>query len=110
VARTLSTGAARFLRESISSVVQLDALVLLHDEPQRWWTPAAVAARLGTSNAAAAAALESLGRANLVDVRLGASLQYRYAPLDSRLLALVDEIAESRHGLRAPRIEAGPFT
>lgn len=59
-----------------------------------------MAVRLRTSKISAAAALEALGRSNIVDVRVGESLSYRYAPFDGRLEKIVDEIAGAHHRAR----------
>ena len=96
----LSPAAQRFLREYISSALQLDALTILQNDDTRWWTTAAIAAQLRTSEASAAAALEALGRSNAVDVRVGGYLSYRYAPVDEKLARIVDEIAEAHYHAR----------
>jgi len=97
---SLSARAERFLRDAVSSALQLDALIVLHDDRTRWWTAATMAVRLRTSRISAAAALEALGRSNMVDVRVGGSLSYRYAPFDDRLEKIVDEIAGAHPGAR----------
>ena len=96
----LSPAAERFLRTSISSALQLDALTLLQNDSTRWWTTEAIAAHLRTSEASAAAAMEALGRSNVVDVRVGGALSYRYAPVDPKLARVVDEIAEAHYHAR----------
>ena len=96
----LSAGAERFLRDCISSALQLDALIVLHGDRTRWWTPAAMAAQLRTSDVSASAALEALGRSNVVDVRVGGSLSYRYAPVDPRLEKTINEIADRHYHAR----------
>jgi hypothetical protein len=93
----LSFAAERFLRSYVSSVLQLDALTLLHDDPERWWTTASIASQLHVGEPAAASALEALGRANVLDVRLGAHLSYRYAPVDAHLARTIDEIADAHY-------------
>jgi len=59
-----------------------------------------MASHLRTSALSAATALETLGRSNLVDVRVGGSLSYRYAPVDARLEAIVDELAAAHYHAR----------
>ena len=100
VPHPLSADAERFLRDAISSALQLDALSVLHADRDRWWTAAAMASHLRTSALSAATALETLGRSNLVDVRVGGSLSYRYAPVDARLEAIVDELAAAHYHAR----------
>jgi hypothetical protein len=97
----LSAGAERFLHDSIFSALQLDALIVLHADRERWWTAAAMAGHLRASNVSTGQALEALGASNVVDVRITGSLSYRYAPLDRRLEDAVDEIAAVHHHARA---------
>ena len=100
MADALSPAADRFLSDCITSALQLDALAILQSDGDRWWTTAAMAAQLRTSEAAAAAALEGLGRSNVLDVRVGAHLSYRYAPVDAALGRAVDEIAAAHYHSR----------
>jgi len=88
------------VRDYISSALQLDALTVLHTDRNRWWTTGEMAAQLRTSEVSAAAALEALGRLNVVDVRVGAHLSYRYAPVDDDLAKVVDEIADAHYHAR----------
>jgi hypothetical protein len=96
----LSPAADRFLRDCIASALQLDALIILQNDADRWWTTTAIAAQLRTSEASAAAALEALGRSNVVDVCVGGHLSYRYAPIDAALAHVVDEIAAAHYHSR----------
>jgi hypothetical protein len=100
VADALSPAADRFLRDCITSALQLDALAILQSDSDRWWTTTAMATQLRTSEPAAAAALEALGRSNVVDVRVGAYLSYRYAPVDAALARVVEEIAAAHYHSR----------
>ncbi|HTI38176.1 MAG TPA: hypothetical protein VL484_11475 [Vicinamibacterales bacterium] len=96
----LSPAAERFLTDCISSALQLDALSVLTSDRNRWWTTPAMATALRATEAAAAAALEALGRSNVVDVRVGAHLSYRYAPVDAALARVVDEITDAHYHSR----------
>jgi hypothetical protein len=75
------------------SSTRLDVLLLLRSEPARWWSVDVVAATLRISVASAAQALEDLGLGNLLDVRVGETLAYRFAPMDSRVSDTIAEIA-----------------
>lgn len=96
----LSRAAERFLRDCITSALQLDALAVLQDDCDRWWTTSAMAAHLRTTEAAAAAALETLGRVNVADVRVGSQLSYRCAPIDPALATVIEEIAAAHYHSR----------
>ena len=100
MADTLSPAADRFLRDCITSALQLDALAVLQNDCDRWWTTTAMAAQLRTTEAAAAGALEALGRVNVADVRLGSQLSYRCAPIDPGLANVVDELAAAHYHSR----------
>lgn len=69
-------------------------LVLLRSDPDRWWTVDAVAAALRMSSNSAAQALEALSVGNLLDVRLGEGLAYRFAPLSDDVARAVEELAD----------------
>jgi hypothetical protein len=89
----LSPAAARLLHDVVVSSTRLDVLLLLRSEPARWWSVDVVAATLRISVASAAQALEDLGLGNLLDVRVGETLAYRFAPMDSRVSDTIAEIA-----------------
>jgi hypothetical protein len=80
-----------FLGRCIGSVEQLDTLLLLEQEPDRWWSADDVAAELQTSRGAAGLRLEGLASKNLLDVRISDDLFYRYAPVSPALQAAVSE-------------------
>jgi hypothetical protein len=79
----------RFLRTAITSVQQLEVLLLLREERNRAWTAADVGARLRTHAGAAGNYLESL---QLLGLASGEGGAYRYDP--GRRGKLVDRLAE----------------
>ena len=78
----------RFVRTALSSVQQLEVLLLLRATDETW-TPESVAARLKTHAAAAAGCLQSLA---LVGLAAEDGNAYRYEP--GARAALVDRLAE----------------
>jgi hypothetical protein len=87
-----------FLRRCIGSIEQLDTLLLLEHEPERWWSAEDVAAELQTSQGAAGERLEALASKNLLDVRISDDLFYRYAPVSPALQAAVSETLRAYKG------------
>lgn len=75
-------------------------LVLLCSEGERWWTVDAVAAALRMSSNSTSQALETLSMGNLLDVRLGEALAYRFAPLSDDVSKTVEELAEMHYRSR----------
>ena len=63
----------RFLKEHIRSVGELEVLLLLHREHERWWTPEAVNEELRTSLQSALECLTQLHGSGLVERSEGTS-------------------------------------
>jgi hypothetical protein len=89
----LSAAAEQFLRARIGSMLHLDVLLLLRRDVQQWVTPAGLASALRVAIESTERALEHMGAANLIDVKIGTSLAYRFAPIDGGVYPLLDEIA-----------------
>lgn len=91
MADSLSSDLRTFLARYIDSVAQLEALLLLRNNPSQTWSADAVAKRLYTSDEESAALLARL----CDDGFLARSLQdYRYACQTPELAAAVDRLAE----------------
>jgi hypothetical protein len=83
----------RFLRERIESFDDLEVLLLLRRQPDRIWSPQAVAERLQIGSSAATAALENLCRQSLLNVKVGSeSMLFGYAPAKDELARQVDSL------------------
>jgi hypothetical protein len=98
----------RFIASHISSVAQLEVLLLLRAAADKRWTAAEVARALVTQPEAAAGWLEDLTERRLAAERDG---RYRYAPADAELERTVDALAESYANYRVAVIGlifAGP--
>jgi hypothetical protein len=69
---------ARFLGDHIRSVMQLELLMLLSREPERWWTADSVNRELRSSIEACAQDLRMLAKEGLAEVIADADPRYRY--------------------------------
>lgn len=89
----------RFLSEHISSVAQLEVLLLLRSEPEREWSPQSAAQALYTTPEMVAEQLGDLQRRGLLAFSDGSEPRYRYWPgtpeLDQQVNRL-DEIYRER--------------
>jgi hypothetical protein len=89
----LSRNAARLLRQHVRTPLELEVLLVLSGAPDRWWTAIGTAAVLRISAASVAPVLETLLVGNLLDIKMGADLLYRFAPIDPAAERAVREIA-----------------
>lgn len=96
----LSTGAKDFLRRHIGSLLKLDIVLLLQNDPARWWSASHVAEELRVGPGIAREALEELGATNLLDMRIGIDLTYRFEPWQADAAEFVEEIAGARYEAR----------
>lgn len=86
----------QFLAERIDTVPQLEALLLLWEDPQRLWSEEEVAARIYVSRPAASAILQQLQRHQLVVTAEPAStVRYRYNPQWEATGEVIAEVAAS---------------
>ena len=70
----------QFLAERIDTVPQLEALLLLWENPQRLWSEEELVARVYVSRPVAAAILQALQRQQLVTAEPDPAAGYRYNP------------------------------
>jgi hypothetical protein len=82
----------RFLEENIDSVPQLETLLMMDREPDRFWLVADVASRNYTSEQRAAEILSALQRRGLVSSEAG-PLRFRFNPAKVETRALVSDLA-----------------
>ena len=89
----------QFLAERIDTVPQLEALLLLWENPQRPWSDDEVAARIYVSRAVAAQILQALQRQQLVMTEPEQATHYRYNPQWDPSGEVMPEVASaySRH-------------
>lgn len=82
----------KFVTSFISSVSQLEVLLLLRGDRQRSWVPEDIAAEMMYLDASAAAAhLDSLASSGLLSESGSA---YRYSPRSAKLAASVEQVAD----------------
>jgi hypothetical protein len=70
----------QFLAERIDTVPQLEAVLLLFEDPQRLWSEEELAGRIYVGRQVAATILQALQRQQLVTAESGAAVRYRYNP------------------------------
>jgi hypothetical protein len=70
----------QFLAERIDTVPQLEAVLLLWEDPQRLWSEEELAGRIYVGRPVAAAILQALQRQQLVTVEPSSVARYRYNP------------------------------
>jgi len=84
----------QFILERIDSIAQLEALLLLRNSPDTWWTCKAVAERLYVTEESSVGLLEMLCKRGLLlaaDQPPGRT--YRYRPDTGELREMVDRLA-----------------
>jgi hypothetical protein len=89
----LSPPTRTFLRDVVRSLLQLDVLFLLFRDDRRWWNAEQLVEELKAPQLAVSTALEELAASNLLDVRIGSTLTYRFAPVEAASRAAVGEAA-----------------
>ena len=86
---------ARFLAAHIRSVMQLELLMLLSREPERWWTADAAHRELRSSLEACAQDLRTLAKEGLAEVSTDPDIRYRYRlarPEDEPVMTRLSEL------------------
>ena len=84
----------RFLEECIDSVPQLEALLIMLDEPARFWTSIEMGARIYVSESEASRVLDRLARRELIEAD-DAGNRYRIQAADGAKSALIEEVART---------------
>jgi predicted ArsR family transcriptional regulator len=86
----------RFLSAHISSIEQLEVLVLLRTTASREWSAAEVSRELGSSVMSIQDRLGDLAARGILVVReAGPQLVYRYAPASDETRAIIDGLAQA---------------
>lgn len=84
--------AQHLIRQAIDSVAELEALLLLRETADQWWTVDATSGRLYVSRAIAADALGALARRGFLEETPEG---YRYDPASTKLAEDVSVLAEA---------------
>jgi hypothetical protein len=85
----------RFILTSITSVPYLEAMLLLHNEPEHAWDIKRLAQRLYVSDKTAGSLLSGLRTAGVLIVTGHKPLQYRYHPDSDQLGDMIDRLADA---------------
>jgi len=83
-----------FLRQRLTSVDQIDIVLLLMQDPARAWTAPEVAAAVGTPQESAAMRLFLLASSGLISFEAAGIPRYRYVGSEPETHALLTELAE----------------
>ena len=106
-----SEGLKDFLRQRLTTVDQIDIVLLLMRDPARAWTAPEVAAAVGTPPESAAMRLFLLASSGLIVFEASGIPRYRYAGSDAATHALLTELADvytTDRGAIATLIDAPP--
>ncbi len=66
--------------DSLASLQDLQMLLTLMDDPQRWWDARTIAQETGNPSAATGVGLDRLAARNLLDIRVTDAVRFRYRP------------------------------
>jgi hypothetical protein len=78
-----------FVRTHLRSMFELEALLLLAREPERWWNAETVDRQLRASREAVTVQLERLAAAGLLEVQAENERRFRFSPRVSEHVPLV---------------------
>lgn len=84
----------RFLEQRLSSLDQIEVVMLLRADPARSWTAPEVASALGTAPESAAMRLFLLASGGLIAFEPSAFPRYRFSSVDEELNAMLQELSE----------------
>lgn len=85
----------RFLARCVDSVEQLEIVLLLQRHPNRSWNAMEVGDALALDHRIVERQLEILGGRDLLDVRLGAEIRYRFRPGSPDVAADARQVADA---------------
>jgi hypothetical protein len=103
---TLSLQTQLAIGECVRSVEELEILMVLARNRDRYWSPDAIGMETGLPVRLAAAALEAMASRNLLDVRISAAVLYRLDPASPACGALVDRTLEAAANQRSQVVRA----
>lgn len=98
---SISDETRRAIETHLRTVEELEVLLLLGRDPERYWSSIAAAEATGLPPRATADTLEVLASRNLLDVRLGEALLYRFDPTAAELRAAANAILDAGWRQRA---------
>jgi hypothetical protein len=89
----------QFIQQHIDSLAQLEALLLLHKDPSRWWDAGGLAKALYTSTDICTALLADLARRGFLKTETNPGPRYAFQVSDAelnRLVANLDALYQQR--------------
>lgn len=89
----ISKQVVTFITEHINSVVELEALLLLHGDRNRSWSASGIARELRIDRSWPQTELQGLCDKGILSCEGGADPVYRYAPKDPGMDAVVGDLA-----------------
>lgn len=75
----------RFVAEHITSLDQLELLLLLLHAPQKWWDAPSAAREIGADTNSTRRGLERFASQNLLAIAVTGDVRYRFQPGEARL-------------------------
>ncbi|HXV99886.1 MAG TPA: helix-turn-helix domain-containing protein [Anaerolineae bacterium] len=93
--KRLSQDVKKFIADHITSLAQLEVLLLLHSRPEKEWTAQEISQELRLSPTSVAMYLADLERRGLLAVREVTELVYWYQPQKSDFEPTVDNLAQA---------------
>ncbi len=89
----LPSDVRQFVLDTLDSIDQLELLAMLIAAPHRWWDAASAGRALGIDTARMQRDLELLATRNLLAVKLGTDVNYRFEPGNDSLRARSEAFA-----------------
>lgn len=84
---------SEFVTAHLSSLEDLQVLMICIEGPGRWWDAGSMAREVGVAPGAARRSLDQLARRNLLDIRITDDVRYRFAPGTPELEATAQAVA-----------------
>ena len=90
----------------VRSIEELEVLLFLAGNRERYWSPAMIATEIGVPVGAAAATLETLASRNLLDVRITEAVLYKLDPTSPEVRRCLDRTLDAAWRNRSDVIRA----
>jgi len=106
IPRTFDDSTRQWITRHVTSVEQLDLLLLLDEDGSRFWSIGNAASALRLQRSAVRAAAEVLAARNFLEVRFGEDVLYRLDPGSPDLRSVVERVVHAGRRGRAETIRA----
>jgi hypothetical protein len=106
IPRTFDDSTRQWIARHVSSVEQLDLLLLLDEDRSRFWSVGNAASRLRLPRAVVHDAAEVLAARNFLEVRFGEDVLYRLDPGSPDLHSLVECLADAGRRSRSDAVRS----